>query len=248
MTTSTILQQQTSAYHYGTLSKKSPSAFAGWQKRHCILAVDMFLYYLPPKADNLEAGPMKGFILLKDILDVKNDSDNNSISIVVKGREFLFKAVDKASCQKWMEKLRFAVAVINSQDPQVISEILIDKLWSTQLLGISLKDRRVVGINWDGAKAQGWRLGDVAIKVNDKHVVDQADAVEKLRQARSQPLPFKVVIMRYDAQNDPRFAGETSAPAGPLVEERGENDSGGQNDVADPDDATIDVTAGNEEM
>lgn len=43
----------------------------------------------------------------------------------------------------------------------------------------------------------GWRLGDVVVKVNNHHVTDQADAVEKLRIARSQPLPIKVCVMRY---------------------------------------------------
>jgi len=225
---------------------------AGWQKRHCILAVDMFLYYAPPKTDALEAGPMKGFIMLRDILDVKCESSSCQISIVVKGREFLFQAVDKASCDKWMEKLRFAVAVINDQDPRTTQEIVIDKLWSSNLLGISLKDRRVVGINWDGAKAQGWRLGDVVIAINDPkaHVLDQAAAVERLRECRSVELPFKVYIKRYDADSDERFADGAAAP-GPLVTKPKENESAGKeskDDGKDSDDGEVDADAGKEAM
>jgi len=243
MTTSTVLQHQTTAYHYGSLSKKSPNMFAGWQERHVILSVDMFLYYNPGKSEGGEAGPMKGFILLKDILDVQS-VEEDQLSIVVKGREFLWKAQDPASRDKWMSRLKYAVAVISSSDPQIISVLTIDKLWSDKLLGISLKERRVVAISWEHAKTQGWKLGDVCIKVDNAHVVDQADAVEKLSAARSQTLPFKVVIMRYD---DSQMEGALEAPQEEVAKER-DHVAEQAAEPTEGEDKQIDPLAGQNEM
>eukprot|EP00397_Hematodinium_sp_SG-2012_P051190 GEMP01059862.1.p1 GENE.GEMP01059862.1~~GEMP01059862.1.p1 ORF type:complete len:255 (+),score=88.35 GEMP01059862.1:486-1250(+) len=250
--TSTVQQQHTSAYKYGILHKKSPSSFVGWQRRHCILAVDMLLYYVPSKYEGGEAGAMKGFIMLKDVLDVQGEGDTK-ITLSVKGRAFLWKGSSPEIRDSWLHSLQRAVAIINCQDPQITKEVVVTSLWSGELLGISLKERRVVSINWDGARSHGWQLGDVCIKVNDARVVDQAEAVEKLRHIRKAALPFTVMVMRYDhtseevkvsvkpsvdvAEDTPRGASKKPAPADG---DDGEPDADG--------DGVIDPEEGQEKM
>lgn len=244
---STVLQQQTSAYKYGVLQKKSPSKLAGWQRRYCILAVDMLLYYTPPKAEGAECGPMKGFVILKDVLDVTCEGDCK-IALAVKGRAFQWKASSREIRDEWYKKLTRAIAVINCQDPQITKELCIDQLWSNELLGISLKDRRVVSINWDGARTHGWQLGDVCIKVGDETVTTQNAAVEQLRHVRTNGCPFNVTVMRYDHAN---ATSTTIQPRPPAAEgDSGDEDGEKKDDDGAPDDGdgVIDPEEGREKM
>jgi len=253
MATSTVLQQQTAAYNYGILQKKSPSVFAGHQQRLVINLVDMLVYHSPPKTEGGEAGAMKGFVMHRDILDINKDEDSTNIGIVVKGREYNFKAVDKASQDLWYRKLKFAQSVINDEEPQQEVKIKQDSLWGGNLLGISIKNCRVVGLNWDYAKTtQGWRLGDRVVAVNDIPITDQNHAVQKLREVREQPLPFYVTVKRFSGEGAVanHDAGATGLPEpSQVIKEHAKGESKGADpDEADADDCQVDVDAGKDTM
>lgn len=261
-TTSTLLQQQTSAYKYGILEKKSPSVLARWQARHVILAVDMFLYYAPPKTEGQDCGVMKGFVILKDVLDVNEEGDRK-LTVSVKGRMFLWRAPTPEMRDNWCKALRVACAIINCSEPQITLKLNIDKLWQNELLGISLKDRRVVSINWDGARLHGWKLGDLCTQVGDKVVNTPGEAVDALRDVRktflAEGTPFEVNIMRYNPTSE-QEANTGSAAFQPSVHvtnqapiEAEENEAASQDDhKEEKEDAdheeTIDPEEGHDKM
>eukprot|EP00397_Hematodinium_sp_SG-2012_P035671 GEMP01038396.1.p1 GENE.GEMP01038396.1~~GEMP01038396.1.p1 ORF type:complete len:247 (+),score=51.44 GEMP01038396.1:183-923(+) len=226
----TLQLHQTSAHKYGALQKKSPSAFAGWQRRHCVLLVDRLLYFAPSKSGGGEAGELKGAILLNETEGIHGRGDT-VIIISHARRAYVWKAASADDRYTWLECLQRARAIALRKEPQITKELLVSHLAPNDLVGISLLKGQVAAINYPIALAHGWQLGDVVVKVGSWDIADQKAAMGALKNSKP---PFTVVVKRYDHAS----AGRIEPEATMLEQPRDETAASAQgNDELDADDS-----------
>ena len=89
------------------LEKKARNIFSGWQTRYFVFLEGKIIIYTESK----ESKQVKGYILIKQISDIKS-TEENTFLIETENRTFQLKAENEDIKESWIEKIKNAIANI----------------------------------------------------------------------------------------------------------------------------------------